>query len=77
MKVDEAKAGDDVVVDRSYIGCDNCGIGSPQKDVSVQGMVLSIIGSVFKELMISLRSLLLYSKVCQVQHWLKHKVECT
>ena len=26
--VDEA---DDIVVDRSCIGCDNCGVGSPQK----------------------------------------------
>ena len=22
---------EDIVVDRSFIGCDNCGVGSPQK----------------------------------------------
>jgi len=29
--VEAAAEADDIMVDRSCIGCDNCGVGSPQK----------------------------------------------
>ena len=77
-KVDEAKADDDIVVDRSCIGYDNCGIDRlfTKKmcsvllivllQVSAQGMV-SIIGNANNELMISLRSLLYSMRICVQQ----------